>query len=206
MSTTGGTPEGTVLVLDDPKTIEKKIKRAVTDSGSEIVRAPDKPGVTNLIDILAVAAATTPAAVEEDMRSARGYGDLKAATRGASSRCWRRCASATPSCAATSAPRRDPRRRGREGPRDGARDAGRRPRGDGRRPPAAVAACAGSSLLVGAIVLVDTMFYAAITPLLPDLADELDLGKNGAGVLAGAYAAGTLIGALPGGWLARAPA
>jgi MFS family permease len=58
------------------------------------------------------------------------------------------------------------------------------------------------ALLVGAIVLVDTMFYAAITPLLPHLADELDLGKNGAGVLAGAYAAGTLIGALPGGWLA----
>ena len=57
-------------------------------------------------------------------------------------------------------------------------------------------------LLVGAIVLVDTMFYAAITPLLPRLADELDLGKNGAGVLAGSYAAGTLIGALPGGWLA----
>ena len=48
------------------------------------------------------------------------------------------------------------------------------------------------ALLVGAIVLVDTMFYAAITPLLPQLADELGLGKNGAGVLAGAYAAGTL--------------
>src|SRR3954453_6251212 len=46
------------------------------------------------------------------------------------------------------------------------------------------------------------MFYAAITPLLPDLVDELHLGKNGAGVLAGSYAAGTLIGALPGGWLA----
>jgi MFS family permease len=58
------------------------------------------------------------------------------------------------------------------------------------------------SLLVGAIVLVDTMFYAAITPLLPDLVDELHLGKNGAGVLAGSYAAGTLVGALPGGWLA----
>jgi predicted MFS family arabinose efflux permease len=58
------------------------------------------------------------------------------------------------------------------------------------------------SLVVGAIVLVDTMFYAAITPLLPRLADELDLGKNGAGVLAGAYAAGTLIGSLPAGWLA----
>jgi tryptophanyl-tRNA synthetase len=80
MSTTGGTPEGTVLVLDDPATIEKKIKRAVTDSGSEIVRAPDKPGVTNLIDILAVARGATPDAIEGEMQSARGYGDLKAAT------------------------------------------------------------------------------------------------------------------------------
>jgi predicted MFS family arabinose efflux permease len=58
------------------------------------------------------------------------------------------------------------------------------------------------ALLVGAIVLVDTMFYAAITPLLPRLADELDLGKNGAGVMAGAYAAGVLVGSLPGGWMA----
>jgi tryptophanyl-tRNA synthetase len=44
------------------------------------VRAPDKPGVTNLIDILAVARGATPEAVEDDMRSARGYGDLKTAT------------------------------------------------------------------------------------------------------------------------------
>jgi tryptophanyl-tRNA synthetase len=80
MSTTGGTADGTVLVLDEPATIEKKIKRAVTDSGSDIVRADDKPGVTNLIEILAIARAMTPAAVEEEMRSARGYGDLKAAT------------------------------------------------------------------------------------------------------------------------------
>jgi tryptophanyl-tRNA synthetase len=83
MSTTGGTPEGTVLVLDEPAMIERKIKRAVTDSGSDIVRGPDKPGVTNLIDILAVARASTPEAVEQEMRSARGYGDLKAATAAA---------------------------------------------------------------------------------------------------------------------------
>jgi tryptophanyl-tRNA synthetase len=80
MSTTGGTPEGTVLVLDEPAIVERKIKRAVTDSGTDIIRAPDKPGVTNLIDILAVARGTSPEAVEEEMRSARGYGDLKAAT------------------------------------------------------------------------------------------------------------------------------
>jgi tryptophanyl-tRNA synthetase len=79
MSTTGGTEEGTVLVLDDPKTIEKKIRRAVTDSGTEIRRAADKPGVSNLIDVLAVARGVSPEAVEEDMRAARGYGDLKGA-------------------------------------------------------------------------------------------------------------------------------
>ena len=80
MSTTGGTAEGTVLVLDDPKTIEKKLKRAVTDSGSEIRRGADKPGVSNLIDILAVARGATPQQVEAEMASARGYGDLKSAT------------------------------------------------------------------------------------------------------------------------------
>src|SRR3954465_423382 len=45
------------------------------------------------------------------------------------------------------------------------------------------------------------MFYAAITPLLPKLVADLDLGKNGAGVLTGAYAAGTLLGSLPARWL-----
>jgi tryptophanyl-tRNA synthetase len=80
MSTTGGTPEGTIFVLDEPAVIERKVRRAVTDSGSDIVRAPDKPGVSNLIEILAVARGTTPEAIELEMRSARGYGDLKAAT------------------------------------------------------------------------------------------------------------------------------
>ena len=80
MSTSNASVEGTVYVLDEPAAIEKKFKRAVTDSGSDIVRAPDKPGVTNLIDIQAVARGLTPDAVVEDMRSARGYGDLKAAT------------------------------------------------------------------------------------------------------------------------------
>lgn len=56
-------------------------------------------------------------------------------------------------------------------------------------------------LLVGSIVFVDLMFFAAITPLLPWYADRFGLGKTGAGVLAGAYAAGTLLGALPSGWL-----
>jgi tryptophanyl-tRNA synthetase len=80
MSTTGGTPEGTVYVLDEPSAIERKLRRAVTDSGTDVVRATDKPGVSNLIDILAAARGVTPEEVEADMRSARGYGDLKAAT------------------------------------------------------------------------------------------------------------------------------
>ena len=54
-------------------------------------------------------------------------------------------------------------------------------------------------LLIGAIVFVDSMFYVALTPLLPDYADELDLSKTGAGILAASYAAGALLGAIPGG-------
>jgi MFS family permease len=54
-------------------------------------------------------------------------------------------------------------------------------------------------LLVGAIVFVDTMFFAALTPLLPDYEDRLDLSKAEAGMLASSYAAGALFGALPGG-------
>jgi MFS family permease len=57
-------------------------------------------------------------------------------------------------------------------------------------------------LLVAAVVLVDTMFFAAVAPLLPHFKDELDLSKTAAGVLTAAYPAGTFAGALPGGWLA----
>jgi MFS family permease len=54
-------------------------------------------------------------------------------------------------------------------------------------------------LLVGGIVFVDTMFFAALTPLLPDYAEEFDLSKAGAGVLAAAYPIGALVGSIPGG-------
>src|SRR5690242_14904343 len=54
MSTTAPSDAGVIRVLDDPKTVEKKVKSAVTDSGSDVRRSPDKPGITNLIDILAV--------------------------------------------------------------------------------------------------------------------------------------------------------
>jgi tryptophanyl-tRNA synthetase len=78
MSTTGGTEQGTVYVVDEPDVIRRKFKRAVTDSGSEVVRAPDKPGISNLIEILAIARGVTPDAVERDF-AGRGYGDFKAA-------------------------------------------------------------------------------------------------------------------------------
>jgi tryptophanyl-tRNA synthetase len=79
MSTTGGSEHGTVYVLDEPPAIVKKLKGAVTDSGKEIVRSPEKPGVSNLIEILAVARDCAPEQVERDMAGARGYGELKGA-------------------------------------------------------------------------------------------------------------------------------
>src|SRR5689334_16134719 len=54
-------------------------------------------------------------------------------------------------------------------------------------------------LLVCALVWVDTMLYAALTPLLPHFTHHLHLSKAGAGLLVGAYAAGALVGGLPGG-------
>jgi tryptophanyl-tRNA synthetase len=78
MSTTGGTEAGTVLVLDEPDVIRKKLGSAVTDSGREVRRAPDKAGITNLIDIYAVARGSDPAAVEREFEGA-GYGDFKKA-------------------------------------------------------------------------------------------------------------------------------
>jgi tryptophanyl-tRNA synthetase len=78
MSTTGGTQQGTVLVLDEPDTIVKKIRSSVTDSGSEVVRSPDKPGISNLIDILAAVRGISPEDVEREFEGSR-YGDFKSA-------------------------------------------------------------------------------------------------------------------------------
>ncbi len=82
MSTTSGSKQGTVYVLDEPGVIEKKLKGAVTDSGSEVLRAPEKPGITNLIEILASVRGVAPATVESDFADAR-YGEFKLAVAGA---------------------------------------------------------------------------------------------------------------------------
>ena len=76
MSTTGGTQMGTIFLLDTPAEIHHKLKVAVTDTGREIRRAPDKPGISNLVEIMAVATRTSPAVVEKDYEG-QGYGKFK---------------------------------------------------------------------------------------------------------------------------------
>jgi tryptophanyl-tRNA synthetase len=78
MSTTGGTAKGTVYIDEEPAALIKKFKSAQTDSGREIVRGEDKPGITNLIEILAIVRGTAPAAIEHDFEG-KGYGDFKTA-------------------------------------------------------------------------------------------------------------------------------
>ena len=78
MSTTVGSELGTLYIRDDDAAIVRKIKRAVADSGREVVRAPDKPGISNLIEIAAVLRGVDPGAVESEFAGA-GYGDFKAA-------------------------------------------------------------------------------------------------------------------------------
>jgi tryptophanyl-tRNA synthetase len=78
MSTTGGSEAGTVLVLDDPKTVTKKIKSAVTDSDSEVKRGEGKEGIANLIEILAVVRGSSEDEIEREFEGS-GYGDFKGA-------------------------------------------------------------------------------------------------------------------------------
>jgi len=76
MSTTGGTPQGTVGLLDPPDTVRRKVRSAVTDSGNEIRRGEGKPGITNLIDMMAVATGSTPEEIEARY-DGTGYGKFK---------------------------------------------------------------------------------------------------------------------------------
>jgi tryptophanyl-tRNA synthetase len=77
MSTTGGTAQGTVGLLDPPETIAKKFRSAVTDSGRDVVHDPDgKPGVSNLIEIMHVATGEPIEAIETRY-DGQGYGAFK---------------------------------------------------------------------------------------------------------------------------------
>jgi len=78
MSTTASTEQGTVYVLDAPEAIVKKVKSAVTDSGRDVVRSPEKPGISNLIEVMATIRGTEPASVELEFDGA-GYGSFKQA-------------------------------------------------------------------------------------------------------------------------------
>jgi tryptophanyl-tRNA synthetase len=77
MSTTGGTPQGTVLIADPPDVVRKKVKSAVTDSGREVRHDRDeKPGVSNLIEIMSVATGESFGEIEARYDGA-GYGPFK---------------------------------------------------------------------------------------------------------------------------------
>jgi tryptophanyl-tRNA synthetase len=78
MSKSGDDDSGVIYLLDDPAKIEKKFKRAVTDSETEVIFDRErKPGVSNLLEILAAATGTTPQKAAETYTR---YGDLKSAS------------------------------------------------------------------------------------------------------------------------------
>ena len=76
MSTTGGTSNGTVYILDPPDEVRRKFKTAVTDSGREVRHTDDKPGVANLIEVMTVATGESIADVESRY-DGEGYGTFK---------------------------------------------------------------------------------------------------------------------------------
>ena len=77
MATTGGTAQGTVLIVDSPDVIRKKFKSAVTDSEREVRHDREhKPGVSNLIEIMSVATGE-PIAEIESRYDGSGYGQFK---------------------------------------------------------------------------------------------------------------------------------
>jgi len=79
MSKSGESPQGIVWLLDEPQVIAKKIKQAVTDTDTEVRFDPvNKPGVSNLITLYALATEKTVSDVEKEFAGG-GYGPLKAA-------------------------------------------------------------------------------------------------------------------------------
>jgi tryptophanyl-tRNA synthetase len=77
MSTTLGSEQGVVRLVDEPDVIRKKFKTAVTDSGREVLYDPaEKPGISNLIEIMSVATGDSIAEIESRYDGA-GYGQFK---------------------------------------------------------------------------------------------------------------------------------
>ena len=76
MSKSSPTPASYVAILDEPDVVRRKIRRAKTDSGTEVAASPDKPAITNLLDIYAAATGRTVPELEEAY-GGKGYGDLK---------------------------------------------------------------------------------------------------------------------------------
>jgi tryptophanyl-tRNA synthetase len=76
MSKSDDNQNATLYLLDEPKLLQKKIMSAVTDSGSEIRAAEDKPGVSNLLQIYAASSGREIAEIEDALQG-KGYGDLK---------------------------------------------------------------------------------------------------------------------------------
>jgi len=78
MSTSYGSDSGLIFIDDEPDAIRRKVRRAQTDSGTEIVRGPGKEGITNLIEMMAVARAVEPERIEAEF-DGHGYGAFKQA-------------------------------------------------------------------------------------------------------------------------------
>jgi tryptophanyl-tRNA synthetase len=77
MSKSATSPAGRIQVLDPPELIRRKIRSAVTDSGREIVSRPDKPAISNLLELFSVASGRSVGELEQAY-AGRGYGEFKA--------------------------------------------------------------------------------------------------------------------------------
>jgi tryptophanyl-tRNA synthetase len=76
MSTTASSEQGALYILDERDVVASKIGSAVTDSGTEVRRGPDKPGISNLIEILSVVRGVEPERIEDEF-DGQGYGAFK---------------------------------------------------------------------------------------------------------------------------------
>ncbi len=78
MSKSDENPNGSIYLMDDPDTVIRKFKRAVTDSGSEVIYSDDKPGIQNLMNIFGAVTGKDSASIEREF-DGKGYGEFKLA-------------------------------------------------------------------------------------------------------------------------------